>query len=279
MEKIVHFSKFQGTGNDFIMLDNRQGDYTSLSEGQINSLCDRKYGIGADGLMLLNNKENYDFEMQYHNSEGKVASMCGNGGRCIVKFANILGIHKNIYKFIAADGEHMAEIDLSGLVRLKMLDVTKVEIHSNHFIIDTGSPHYVKYVTDILNFDILDAGRSIRNSEKYAAQGINVNFVEILDGDSIYVRTFERGVEDETLSCGTGVTAAAIVSAHNENGFNRVEIKTPGGHLSVEFEKKDEDHFENIWLAGPADFVFSGQIDLETLHTNDKVEMITPTHV
>ena len=258
----IQFNKFQGTGNDFIIIDNRNGSSDTLSEAQIHEMCHRKFGIGADGLILLCEKEGYDFEMKYFNADGKCGSMCGNGGRCIVKFVSILGFHKNLYHFLADDGLHQAEIDMEGMVRLKMSDVSNVKVHSNHFILDSGSPHYVKYVTDIMKMDVLNSGREIRNSEKFIKQGINVNFVELLEEDMIYVRTYERGVENETLSCGTGVTAAALVSAHNENGFNRVEVKTPGGKLIVEFEKIDENHFRNIWLVGPAKFSFKGEIDI-----------------
>ena len=256
------FSKYQGTGNDFILLDNRDGVYNSITENVIHHVCNRRFGIGADGLMMLGNKEGYDFEMKYYNADGKLASMCGNGGRCIVRFASSLGIQKNVYRFLAADGVHEAEIDLGGMVRLKMVDVTSVEVHSNYFLLNTGSPHYIKYVTDIMQTDVPAAGKMIRFSDKFAKEGVNVNFVENLEEDLIYVRTYERGVEDETFSCGTGVTASALVSAHNDNGFNRVEVKTPGGRLSVEFDKTDENHFENIWLVGPAEKVFTGNLTL-----------------
>ena len=257
---MINFYKFQGTGNDFILLDNRKENYDSLSAKQVQHLCNRRFGIGGDGVILLNNKAGYDFEMQYYNADGKVGSMCGNGGRCIVKFASLLGIHKTMYHFSAADGDHQAEIDLNGSIRLKMSDVAKVAVHSNYFLLNTGSPHYVKYVTDVLKMDVVEAGRGIRYNDKYTEEGINVNFVECMDEDMIFVRTYERGVEDETFSCGTGVTACALVSAHNDKGFNRVEVKTPGGQLSVEFDKVDEDHFENIWLVGPAELSYKGEI-------------------
>jgi diaminopimelate epimerase len=259
----IEFHKYQGTGNDFILLDNRTQQYNGLNETQIKFLCNRRFGIGADGLMLLNTTEDADFEMVYFNANGKEGSMCGNGSRCLVKFASDLGIHRNVYHFIAADGSHEAEIDLNGLIRLKMGDVNKIDIHSDHFILNTGSPHYVKTLTDVTTLDVKNAGRVIRNSKDFKNDGINVNFVESVDEDEIYVRTYERGVEDETLSCGTGVTACALVSAHNDNGFNRVEVKTPGGRLSVEFDKMDDNHFRNIWLNGPADFVFKGTIEID----------------
>ena len=258
----LDFYKYQGTGNDFILLDNRTNLYDALTEKQVAFLCNRHFGIGADGLMLLNIKEGYDFEMKYYNANGAEGSMCGNGGRCIVKFAAKLGIRKGNYHFIACDGDHDADIDMDGMVRVRMNDVTKVESHLNHYILNTGSPHYVKHTRDVAQMDVRNAGKAIRYSKEFEKEGINVNFVEVIDDDQIYVRTYERGVEDETLSCGTGVTASALVSAHNDNGFNRVEVKTPGGNLSVEFDKKDENNFENICLHGPATFVFKGEIEL-----------------
>ncbi len=259
----IQFFKYQGTGNDFILMDNRTLQYDDLTEKQIKLLCDRRFGIGADGLIQLCKNEQTDFEMKYYNSNGKEGSMCGNGGRCIVKFAHDLGIHKNIYQFVSFAGQHEAEIDLNGLVRLKMINVNKVELHFDHFILNTGSPHYVKTLSNIMNLDVKHAGRLIRNSREFINEGINVNFVESLGDDEIYVRTYERGVEDETLSCGTGVTASALVSAHNDNGFNRVEVRTPGGRLSVEFDKTDDNHFENIWLSGPANLVFNGTLEVD----------------
>jgi diaminopimelate epimerase len=256
------FYKYQGTGNDFIILDNRNNEVGELSPKQIHHLCDRKFGIGADGLMLLCTKEGYDFEMLYYNADGNESSMCGNGGRCLVKFAHEMGIHKSLYKFLAIDGEHEAEIDTNGIVSLKMQDVNEVEEHSSYSILNTGSPHFVKFATNVKEIDVVESGRDIRYSKAFEQNGINVNFVEKIDGSTIFVRTYERGVEDETLSCGTGVTAAALVSAHNDNGFNNVAIKTQGGNLHVEFEKISEKKFTNIWLCGPATFVFKGQIEI-----------------
>ena len=243
----LEFFKYQGTGNDFVILDNRDNKYDGLTTKQVNHICDRRFGIGADGLMLLSKKEGYDFEMVYFNADGNQSSMCGNGGRCLVKFAYHMGIHKTTYRFIATDGEHIAN---------------KVEQHSSYAVLNTGSPHFIKFSNNVKDIDVHETGREIRYSATFKEKGINVNFVESLDEDSIFVRTYERGVEDETMSCGTGVTAAALVSAHNEKGFNRVEVKTPGGHLSVEFDKVDEDHFENIWLCGPAEFVFKGEVEV-----------------
>ena len=259
----IKFHKYQGTGNDFVLLDNRDNRYDFFTKEQVAFLCNRHFGIGADGLILLNKKEGFDFEMKYFNADGAEGSMCGNGARCIIKFAYNSGIKKNTYRFTACDGEHEAEIDINALVRLKMNDVDKVETYLNHFVVNTGSPHFIKYSGDVTNMDVKASGKSIRYSKEFAEKGINVNFIETVDDDKIYVRTYERGVEDETLSCGTGVTASALVAAHNENGFNHVKVKTQGGNLSVEFDKKDDNHFENIWLIGPATFVFKGEIIIE----------------
>ena len=259
----IEFFKYQGTGNDFIIMDNRDGVYSSLLPAQVKHLCDRRFGIGADGLMLLNDRINYDFEMKYYNADGNESSMCGNGGRCLVRFASHVGIQKSMYRFIAIDGDHIAEIDHNNNeVRLKMKDVNHVEKNLTHSVLNTGSPHYVKFVADVAQLDVYKAGHEIRNSAEFAKEGINVNFVETLSADTIYVRTYERGVEDETLSCGTGVTASALIAAHNENGFNHVNVKTPGGSLSVEYEKINAQHFRNIWLCGPATSVYKGAIDI-----------------
>ncbi|MEO6948331.1 MAG: diaminopimelate epimerase [Ginsengibacter sp.] len=259
----IEFFKYQGTGNDFIILDNREKIHDNITSKQINKMCDRRFGIGADGLMLLNRKEGYDFEMEYYNSDGKIGSMCGNGGRCIVKFAARLGIKKKEYSFFASDGAHQAEIDLDKEVSLKMNDVNNVVFSMDAYILDTGSPHYVTNVSDLETLNVKEEGDKIRNRKNFVEKGINVNFIKKLSEDKIYVRTYERGVEDETYSCGTGVTAAALVSAHNDNGFNRVEVKTKGGNLSVEFDKISDKEFKDIWLSGPAEFVFSGTIDLK----------------
>jgi len=257
------FDKYQSTGNDFILLDNRQSTYDQITTEQVKKMCDRHFGIGADGLMLLNNKKGFDFEMIYYNADGIEGSLCGNGGRSITQFANKLGIKKKEYLFSATDGDHKAVIDFDKEVKLQMGDVKNLEFSLDHYVLNTGSPHYVKYVNGIQEIAVVEEGRKIRNSKDFAEKGINVNFVEKLGKDTIYVRTYERGVEDETLSCGTGLTASALVSAHNENGFNRVEVKTKGGNLSVEFDKKSDTEFVDIWLCGPATFVFSGEIELD----------------
>lgn len=257
------FSKYQGTGNDFIIADNRNGEYNSLSQKQIRLLCDRRFGIGADGLMLLQERAGYDFEMKYYNADGKEGSMCGNGGRCMAKFVYHLGIHRELYKFLAIDGVHEAEIDTDGIVSLRMKDVRAIRKFHGDYVLDTGSPHYIKMVSHVMEMDIYKKGYEIRHSKEFEDEGINVNFVEQTEEpDKIIVRTFERGVEDETLSCGTGVTAAALVCYHNENGFNEVEVKTLGGLISVEFDRIDDNRYENIWLCGPAEKVFDGTAEL-----------------
>ena len=257
----INFYKYQGTGNDFIILNNRTGIYSGLLFRDIKHLCNRKFGIGADGLILLNQHEGYDFEMKYYNADGNESTMCGNGGRCLVKFASDMGIIKSQYKFIATDGVHLAEIK-DQIVRLKMNDVDKVETHATDFILNTGSPHYVKMISGVESINVFEEGRKIRNNNESKKDGINVNFVEALGSHSIFVRTYERGVENETLSCGTGVTASALVSAKDKNGLNRVDVKTLGGNLVVEFEKIKDSQFKNIWLCGPASFVFKGEVEI-----------------
>lgn len=259
----IHFYKYQGTGNDFVILDNRQWSYTALTMDKVKFLCDRRFGIGADGLMLLNQKTGFDFEMKYYNADGRESSMCGNGGRCMVKFAYDLGMHKSKYCFHAVDGPHEAEIDDDGTVSLRMADVQEIRDYQSDFILDTGSPHYVKIVSDVMDYDVFHRGMDIRYSSEFAKEGINVNFVEQKKADEIIVRTYERGVEDETFSCGTGVTASALVCSHNDVGYNDVTVITRGGKLIVEFDKIDENSFRNIWLCGPAEKVFEGEIELK----------------
>lgn len=257
----IHFYKYQGTGNDFILVDNRD-ERLQLSQEQIAYMCNRRFGIGADGLMELKTSAGYDFKMVYYNADGNEGSMCGNGGRCLVKFAHYVGIHKSEFKFIATDGDHYASIETNGWVRLKMQDVNEIDHNTGYELLNTGSPHFVKTVEELKEFPVVAEGRSIRNSDKFKKEGVNVNFVESISESTIFVRTYERGVEDETLSCGTGVTAAALVNAHNDRGFNHVDIKTLGGKLYVEFNRVDDDSFQDIWLAGPATKVFDGFIEL-----------------
>lgn len=253
----ITFSKYQGTGNDFVIVDNRKGNI-ALSTEQIRLMCDRRFGIGADGLMLLNHSETYDFEMKYYNADGAEGSMCGNGGRCLTKFAFDCGIIKEQYTFIASDGLHEASFGENKWVHLKMIDVNTVQQNNADFVLNTGSPHYIKPVQHIDQIDVFEAGHAIRYNDTFKEKGINVNFVEAFP-DKIKVRTYERGVEDETYSCGTGVTAASLIFA-KQVGFNRIAVDTKGGQLAVEFNKINDQHFNNIWLCGPATFVFNGDI-------------------
>lgn len=255
----LEFSKYQGTGNDFVLIDNRTNQFNSKDFRLIEKLCDRRFGIGADGLMLLEKEENYDFRMRYYNSDGKEGSMCGNGGRCIVAFAYRLGVVSEQAKFIAIDGEHEAKIqeNVEGIqVSLKMIDVAEIEQGNDYFYLNTGSPHFVRFIPDHINFDTFTEGKKIRYNSRFAEVGTNVNFVSIQD-QQINVSTYERGVEDETYSCGTGVVASAI-SASFLSQKNRFKITTKGGNLEVYFNKISDQKIEDIWLVGPATLVFNG---------------------
>jgi diaminopimelate epimerase len=258
---MIPFFKYQATGNDFILIDNREGLYSGLTTEQVKWMCDRRFGIGADGLMLLNRKQGYDFDMKYFNADGREGSMCGNGGRSIVRFAHKLRLIGHSATFTAADGEHAGTLGNGDWVRLHMNPVREVKRENGHFILDTGSPHYVQYVDKAAEVDVAKEGAAIRYSAPFAEKGINVNFVELSGDGSIYVRTYERGVEDETYSCGTGVTASALVGARS-NGPGKVDVQTLGGRLQVEFTKVGDNDFEDIWLCGPATFVFKGEIEL-----------------
>lgn len=254
----MHFHKYQGTGNDFILIDNRSGGF-NLNPQQIEKLCDRRFGIGADGLMLLNKHAEYDFEMVYFNADGHPGSMCGNGGRCITQFAKDLGIDRTLYQFIASDGPHKAELLTDGRISLQMIDVDQIATSGNDFILNTGSPHLIRIVQELDSFPVFEIGQSIRNEERFAPRGINVNFVERTESPShIRVRTYERGVEDETFSCGTGVTACAIAMAVLDRKSNPCIIETKGGKLEVRYHTNDFTHFTDIHLIGPATKVFEG---------------------
>ena len=252
------FYKYQGTGNDFVVLDNRQNDL-QLTQEQVAFLCDRRQGVGADGLMLLQLKEGFDFEMVYYNADGREGSMCGNGGRCLVAFAQSLGVVENEAYFIASDGPHRASLK-DGLVYLQMKDITAVEDLGEAFFLDTGSPHYVQRVAGLQDLDVFAEGRAVRYSDRYKAEGTNVNFVEHLPENKLFVRTYERGVEDETFSCGTGVTACAL--AASRAGYQSpVSIQVLGGELQVSFEQEGSG-FKNVFLIGPAVQVFKGELML-----------------
>ena len=255
----IEFTKYQGTGNDFVMLDNMSGKYDEISIETIQFLCDRKIGIGADGLIKLSKHGELDFEVEYFNADGS-QSFCGNGARCSVAFAKEIGIIESDTKFMAIDGEHAASIK-NNIVRLEMLPVDKIQQFNEDFFVDTGSPHYVHF-KEKTDADIVSFGKKIRYSEQFEKEGVNVNYLNELSNNVIEVETYERGVEDETLSCGTGVTGCALVYMNlNEIDSGKIDIHTKGGNLSVEAQKVG-DGFENIWLSGPAVRVFSGIINL-----------------
>lgn len=255
------FYKYQGTGNDFVIVDNRQQIFPKNDTKLISRLCDRKFGIGADGFMLLETPQNADddFTMVYYNADGKESTMCGNGGRCLVAFASFLGVIDHKTSFTAIDGKHLAFIK-DGLVHLQMQDVTNIEKYSDHLFLDTGSPHHVTLVNDLKNYDVKSEGYRVRSGAPYFEAGSNVNFVEQKEASVFEVRTYERGVEDETLSCGTGVTAVAL-SMHllQKTKSKVVKIITPGGKLQITFDNKGNG-YENIYLIGPAEQVFKGEI-------------------
>lgn len=260
---LINFTKYHGTGNDFIILDNRN-QTVQFNQEEIARLCHRRFGIGADGLMLLLSSEGYDFEMQYFNADGGEGSMCGNGGRCITAFAFHLGLIEEHATFLAIDGTHNALITKSSddycQIQVSLNDVKNVKTAgTNKYIMDTGSPHYVEFTKDIKSVDVFSEGKRIRLDKQFQPAGTNVNFVEE-KGSGLKVVTFERGVEDITLSCGTGVTAAAIAaSAEKSDGHYTWEIDTQGGNLSVSFIKQNN-HYTDIWLSGPAEKTYSGTI-------------------
>ncbi|WP_090973576.1 diaminopimelate epimerase [Parapedobacter composti] len=255
------FYKYQGAGNDFVIIDNRNGLFERENTGLVRRLCDRRFGIGADGLMLLQGAEGYDFEMVYYNADGNEGSMCGNGGRCIVAFAQDIGVIGSETDFLAVDGPHHARMhDRVGWVSLQMAKVDHIGRDGDAYVLDTGSPHYVKMVDDLAKYPVVAEGRDIRYSDSYRDKGINVNFVEP-EEDGYFVRTYERGVEDETLACGTGATAVALAMAARAGKEGPIEtpIRAAGGRLNIRFNR-DGNRFTEIFLEGPAVFVFRGEI-------------------
>jgi len=258
---IIHFDKYQGTGNDFILIDDRV-NALHPEHDQIARICSRRFGVGADGLILLRNNPSYDFEMVYYNSDGRLSTMCGNGGRCIVSFAKRLGILRDHYHFLAADGPHEAWFTATApdMVKLRMKDVSSIEKSDEGWLLDTGSPHLVLQVDNLDSLDVKKRGYEIRNKDRFRSDGVNVNFAQsTIKG--LFLRTYERGVEDETLSCGTGVTATALVAL--AEGWlagepSSVQVDCPGGLLTVH-AKRTGALFTDVWLEGPAEFVFSGE--------------------
>lgn len=255
----LSFAKYQGAGNDFILLDNRSGAWDHLSVSAISKLCDRRFGIGADGLIKINAIPDYDFEVDYYNSDGS-KSFCGNGARCAVRFAHELGISSDSVSFMAIDGAHEA-VKQNGLVYLKMNDVPQIDTSAEEFVLNTGSPHFIHFTKNVADFDIVSYGKQIRYSDTYKQEGINVNAIHQLDEHSFEIKTYERGVEDETLSCGTGITAAALALGEKNGieGAYEYQVKAQGGNLSVKFKRTDSG-FTDIWLIGPAAFVFKGEV-------------------
>lgn len=256
------FYKYQGTGNDFILVDNRKNVFDISRIDLVQKLCKRRFGIGSDGLILLQDKEGYDFEMIFFNPDGS-KSLCGNGSRCVVAFASFLGIIKNTTRFWAIDGEHTAMILPDGTVSLRMNDVKNVEAGDDYYYLNTGSPHYCTFVHELAEFDVYNQGRRIRYSDRFRKEGTNVNFLQRQNG-AVFVRTYERGVENETLSCGTGVTASALVAALRGMATTEeyCDIVTLGGRLKVKFRRLEDDSFTDIYLEGPAEFVFKGEINI-----------------
>lgn len=259
----LDFVKYQGAGNDFVIIDNRTSVFPKDDYDLIRSFCDRKFGIGADGLMLLEKATDADFNMLYYNADGHPGSMCGNGGRCIVAFAKTLGLFDKSTSFNALGEKYYASIN-KGQVSLNMLDVENIEIHPDHVFLDTGSPHHVTFTENLPIFDVVGQGRKIRYGAPYFETGTNVNFVEKVNENTFTVRTYERGVEDETLSCGTGVTAVALASFHlDKTSEKEINIETQGGKLKINFEKENNT-YKHIVLTGPATFVFKGTIELSS---------------
>ena len=257
----IKFQKYQGTGNDFIIIDNSDLSFPSENYSLIKRLCDRKYGIGSDGLILINPSKSSDFSMRYYNSDGNLGSMCGNGARCSVKFAQNLNLINDSTVFNAYDGKHDASI-FEDTITISMKPVSNIKSFKNDLFLDTGSPHYVKIVKDLKKIDVTQKGREIRNNSVFKKEGVNVNFVEIISDSKFNVRTYERGVENETLSCGTGVTAVAIAMYELKKTYlKKVEIITKGGDLEVEFNKNSK-CYNSIKLTGTVNMVYKGEIQI-----------------
>lgn len=259
----LSFEKYHGTGNDFILVDNRSRNFVK-EQDLIAKLCHRRYGAGADGLILIGSHPDFDFEMIYYNADGRIGSMCGNGGRCAVIFAHELGIISQSASFMAFDGVHSATITGNGQVKLSMSPVSKIEAEGEAYVLDTGSPHYVRFVDEVKDMDVIAEGRKIRYGSIFGKNGINVNFVSH-NRDEYWMRTYERGVEDETLSCGTGTVAVAIAASVKQNRNDQEQeylIHAPGGDLKVYLKKETPSHFTGIFLEGPVKHVYHGEIEV-----------------
>ena len=258
----LEFYKYQGTGNDFVMIDNRSNTFPKENTELVAHLCDRRFGIGADGLILLDNDATTDFRMVYYNSDGNLSSMCGNGGRCLVAFAKKLNVIQNETTFMATDGLHHATVGADGIVSLQMIDVAEIKNTQDYSFLNTGSPHHVQIVEDLQHFNVKENGAAIRYGNLYGQAGSNINFVKKIDETTFSLRTYERGVEDETLACGTGATAVAIaMNATGQTNSNEINLNVEGGKLAVSFDKVNE-KYTNVFLKGPAEFVFKGTIEI-----------------
>ncbi|HEC43740.1 MAG TPA: diaminopimelate epimerase [Bacteroides sp.] len=256
-----NFHKYHGTGNDFIIINDPRSDFPEENYELIRHLCERRFGIGADGLILIRNHVDMDFRMVYFNSNGKEGSMCGNGGRCAVAFAYREGLCRDSATFMAIDGTHVAKVIRPEHIQLKMQPVKSIRIQHDHYELDTGSPHYVTFVDQVEEVDVYKLGQEIRLSNAFRSEGINVNFVEH-GPEHIIVRTYERGVENETFSCGTGVVASALCASLRESSEKtEYQVRTKGGDLNVSFRIEGEHSFRNIILVGPAEFVYQGTIE------------------
>lgn len=258
------FHKYQGTGNDFIMTDNRDLRFPAHDTDLVARLCHRRFGIGADGLILLQNHREHGLEMVYFNSDGRTSSMCGNGGRCFAAFANQLGLADKQVHFLAVDGPHEATFE-ADTISLKMQDVKDISPRATAFVLNTGSPHFVLFQEGIDDINFIKLAKAIRHNAEFDREGINVNFVEVKNPDTIRMRTFERGVEDETYSCGTGVVAASLAHYHAHadkvSESKTIGVSTPGGNLKVSFNYSPEKGFSDVWLIGPAEWVFEGEVE------------------
>ena len=259
----IKFDKYQGAGNDFIIIDNRDKKYSVLKTGQLKALCNRYTGIGSDGVILIQDTKDADFEMHYFNSDGNSGSLCGNGGRCSVAFAKRHQMINNKTKFKVNDGFHHAHLLSANEIRLQMQDVSSIDHYGESFFVDTGSPHYVKIVNNISSINVKKEGADIRYSDFFMPNGVNVNFLEKKNNSYFLIRTYERGVEDETLACGTGAVAGALIMFHSgeTEGETQIELEAIGGNLKVSFDNSNEG-YQNIYLEGPATFVYSGSINI-----------------
>jgi diaminopimelate epimerase len=260
----LEFYKYQGTGNDFVMIDNRSNTFPKENSELVAHLCNRRFGIGADGLILLETDTETDFRMVYYNSDGNLSSMCGNGGRCLVAFAKKLNLIQKETTFVATDGLHYATVADDGIVSLQMIDVAAIKNTSEYSYLNTGSPHHVQLVDNLEQYNVKENGAAIRYGNLYGKEGSNINFVKKINENTFSLRTYERGVEDETLACGTGATAVAIaMNAIGQTDLNVINLNVEGGKLTVSFEKGNG-KYTNVFLKGPAEFVFKGTIAIQS---------------